>query len=751
MTDDQSTKNTKKIPIWDNETKIVYNDFLEKEHACDNHINLGDTIDNTRCTNKISSLINKLHTGMRKSLEIISMDSDMNRNKKFEINWTEEEDAAKIALKELKNTWKLDKSNEIKLKIKIAKRRLKSIRETNKKYVEEKLTSKLNKDFCRDNRKYWKKMDKLLNQKVTSEIDINSAKRMFEELFNKEIMDDMNTDYSKLDEFVQNNKNKIYNYSINEADLINILSGLNNNCAQGFSSLPNECFKYGININTIKLIKVIIETFVNYNIKPKFFNVGLVKIIVKDQNKDTKDPSNIRPITISDTIAIIFEKLMILEINKSHKPIKEQFGFKSLSSCEHAVFALRELVKHNKRKSKVSILCALDASKAFDKVRRNKLWLTMMDKVQPYVIRALMNYYDDLKLIVSNNNEYSAMFGTSLGVKQGGPASPRLFTIYMEPLSNELNKLNVGIHLGDLIINHLMYADDVLLLASNIADLNMLLQVTSKFGIDYELKFNPSKTQFMICDRFRSKRKFDLPYFNGESLKRIYKLKYLGMNLTPELKTIDHLEIKIRDSIYKMVQLKRCSFTSKHSISKMKINQYKTYIRSTLLYGTENQLLIKKEIREMQTTESTIIKKAFGFQPRFTKSTNLNRALNLDRINDRLYKSKYKFLIRLEKNELTNMILSELFKEKSALYDKESLLGYINCINAKLDKTATQMIKSMSDNIRLKNKKYISCGKSDLEKQIVESVKLKGDERKKQLARHILMTSHWLYNYYNNI
>jgi len=224
------------------------------------------------------------------------------------------------------------------------------------------------------------------------------------------------------------NANKKYDYRINDIELINIMSSLNTNCAVGFAGIPNECFKYGIGPNTVKLVKIILET------------------------------------------------------------------------------------------------CALDASKAFDKVRREKLWITLIDKAQPHVIRSLMNYYGDLKLIVNNNNEYSKIFNTTLGVKQGGPASPRLFTIYMEPLTHELEKSNIGVKIGDLLINHLMYADDVLLISTNIADLNKLLEITTKFGLNFELKFNPAKTQFMICDRFRSKFRSDPNVEHHEINKYKYKI-----------------------------------------------------------------------------------------------------------------------------------------------------------------------------------------------------------------------------------
>jgi len=138
----------------------------------------------------------------------------------------------------------------------------------------------------------------------------------------------------------------------------------------GFCGIPNELFKYGNNQETRRIVKAILELFINYNIKPKFFNMGIIKLIVKDESKSHDDTNNLRPITISDTLTIIYEKLMIIFLNECLISKKEQFGFKSNASCAHAIFTVRELALASKRKKKSMIICALDASKAFDKVNR---------------------------------------------------------------------------------------------------------------------------------------------------------------------------------------------------------------------------------------------------------------------------------------------------------------------------------------------------------------------------------------------
>ena len=58
----------------------------------------------------------------------------------------------------------------------------------------------------------------------------------------------------------------------------------------------------------------------------------------------------------------------------------------------------------------------------------------------------------------------STSFTVSNGVKQGGILSPHLFNLYMDGLSNVLNESKFGCMAGGKLVNHLMYADDLVLL-----------------------------------------------------------------------------------------------------------------------------------------------------------------------------------------------------------------------------------------------------------------------------------------------
>lgn len=55
-------------------------------------------------------------------------------------------------------------------------------------------------------------------------------------------------------------------------------------------------------------------------------------------------------------------------------------------------------------------------------------------------------------------------FSVRCGVKQGSLSSPHLFNLYVNNLPNKLNKHKVGSIVNDQLINHLIYADDTVVL-----------------------------------------------------------------------------------------------------------------------------------------------------------------------------------------------------------------------------------------------------------------------------------------------
>ena len=94
--------------------------------------------------------------------------------------------------------------------------------------------------------------------------------------------------------------------------------------------------------------------------------------------------------------------------------------------------------------------------------------------------------------------QYSGTFHVTNGIRQGGLISAALFNIYLEDLSGQLNDSRVGCRVGSVIINHLAYADDIVLLAPSPKALNSLLYLCDLYASLYDIIFSTEKTQCMI-------------------------------------------------------------------------------------------------------------------------------------------------------------------------------------------------------------------------------------------------------------
>jgi hypothetical protein len=126
----------------------------------------------------------------------------------------------------------------------------------------------------------------------------------------------------------------------------------------------------------------------------------IYKPLVKDEKKSSNDLNNVRPITISDTITNIFEKIMLKELEKCDLIHEKQFGFKKNNSCNHAAFVLKEAILANRIKRKKVFLCAIDASKAFDKVNRHILLDKIKQKMDFKIFKVLKSYYENSEILV---------------------------------------------------------------------------------------------------------------------------------------------------------------------------------------------------------------------------------------------------------------------------------------------------------------------------------------------------------------
>ena len=110
-----------------------------------------------------------------------------------------------------------------------------------------------------------------------------------------------------------------------------------------------------------------------------------------------------------------------------------------------------------------------------------------------------------------------------MGVNQGGVASGLLFRKYMADLDMFLNT-EFGVYIREMIIAHILWADDLILMSDTPEGLQHQLNGLFKICSKNLLVVNAVKTK---CMTIGDSTPLDL-HFNGNKIEQVIQYKYLG-------------------------------------------------------------------------------------------------------------------------------------------------------------------------------------------------------------------------------
>jgi hypothetical protein len=355
------------------------------------------------------------------------------------------------------------------------------------------------------------------------------------------------------------------NLDISSQDVMDMLQRLQNGRATGGAQFPAEFLRYAVAPRVPgeeppshqlggPLCALLNAAFTTGKI-PDAWTTSLVTPILK--RGDPADTANYRPIAVGNPLVRLYAAVLnnrlvsFLEGQRLRAPT--QAGFRPALSVNHHLFALQHIIDrriHRPRGRPPALLycCFVDLTAAYDCIQRPLLWEALRRHgVHGRMLRALQSLYADAHIAIKVGGRIGAALASLIDVRQGCPGSPTEFGCTLDGLPAYLDEhapdAGVLIQVGDrdeLMVSHLMYADDIVLLGHSPADLQRLVDAFAGFCEALGLDVSPAKTQTMC---------FGLPAgeappgftYSGRALPAANSYKYLGVTFTPAGSAADGL------------------------------------------------------------------------------------------------------------------------------------------------------------------------------------------------------------------
>ncbi len=356
---------------------------------------------------------------------------------------------------------------------------------------------------------------------------------------------------------------------------------------------------------------------------------------------DQKDCNNYRGITLlslpGKAYASVLHRRLSTVVND--KIQDEQCGFRPGRGTTDQLFILQQISEKAWEYDKEVHVCFVDLEKAYDRVDRNLMWETLKEYgVDDQLVGAIASLYKASNSCVRVLGRKSDKFNVGVGLRQGCVLSPLLFIVYMDRIARRsLGQESVMI--GDVKISHLLFADDLAILASSSSDLQHAL---SRFASECEassMKVNVTKTETIVISRKPTQCTL---HVSGVSLAQVEKFKYLGVEFTSDGRWEREIDRRIGSAAAVARQLSRGVLNGRCVSQQAKLAVYNTIFTPTLTYGHENWVLTERIRSRIQAAEMRVLRRIYG-------------VTRLDRVRNTVIRGNLKveaLLLRIERSQL---------------------------------------------------------------------------------------------------
>ena len=288
-----------------------------------------------------------------------------------------------------------------------------------------------------------------------------------------------------------------------------------------------------------QLAHVFRSFLIHGTVTPQILSCAFLPLF-KGRLKNPESFDSYRAIAGASQLLKLFEYVVLMVWGDSLETDTMQFGFKAGVSTTQCTWLVNEVTTYFMRRGTAVTACLLDCSKAFDKVKFDKLFSKLIAKGIPaIVVRVLVFIYEEQTGWVRLGGKTSATFGITNGTRQGSVLSPVLFSVYLDDLLKELRALQLGCHIGGYWLGACGYADDLILMAPCRDVLQRMLTVCEQYAVEHNLVFSTdpvpykSKTKCMLFSGRLGRVQYPDPLLlAGEELPWVETAEHLGHTLS---------------------------------------------------------------------------------------------------------------------------------------------------------------------------------------------------------------------------
>ena len=281
---------------------------------------------------------------------------------------------------------------------------------------------------------------------------------------------------------------------------------------------------------------------------PTAWRTACIKTLLKDE-KDPKDPTSYRPISLTSCMGKILEKVvanrLIFVLEERGLLTGNQAGFRPGRSTVDQVLKLVQDASdnmHAQPSGTRTMSTFFDYSKAYDKVWRDGLLFKMLQLGIPFrFVRYTRHFLSSRWTTVSINNVNSKPFMLRNGLPQGSSISPLLFLIFINDIDVEL----------DLETTASLFADDTSAWradgkkrGSQRALMQTEVDKIIAWADKWKMEVNGSKTKAMTIASSAQDQKWDPKLRAGTvPIKLEQKYRFLGTTVPSDLRFKEQVEI----------------------------------------------------------------------------------------------------------------------------------------------------------------------------------------------------------------